>query len=1495
MADKKPRTRAGTEVQHFQVGGLGRAAKIFSNVGKGEKSLEAAQNLMRSGRELSLAERQFVAEVAAKQAEELARERFRPTPQLGSVEAQKSKGPSPKPARAKPKTKAEISAIAERVAPQMMGEFVRAKPGESKSVAGKSKKQWDIEQELQHDMQRSREVPEAQNIDLEPHKGSVMLSLPGDTSIADYDIFGIGGQGLRMPSRQYGGPRFGLGHPEEAGWASGLDQAAAFQRRVNAASGQYGDVPVLANYLAMGPQGLNYATHYTDALLKAIDTSKMRPKDIEHFNRIIRYGSEDVRMPDFPGIENPEAAYLYLAQNPIGRKLIFNPTMQLSGTTEGLGLPSGLNVRHAITEPELRDLEPGMTGFSMLQMEPGVANLKPSMHPTYSHDIPGKFLGRTDILYPYEMTFPDTLAEIRANPRQAKQEFGTLQFLGGKQVIDQQLLDELGEYRRRIKELTGKAEGGDVSKDDVDVERLLNEHVNAFKDPATGVSGLMASKGFSPLEGVDMRGMATLIQNAGPKDIKDLALTIELAKRMGIKLNEKGLSQIYGKLSDDGGLRLGYSPKDKSAHLSYWAPFAEGGGVHMGGGGNPGEVSGDMFKPKPLTIPEPLTDLADAFKRQFSREKRSMSKPGALTDVLLRGPVALTVGAPMDIIGMGGDALDWLQTKIPGLRERSVMDQPRSVVDKSLPVLGYQPKFKIGPEGDMPFGSAHAQELMNRSGLTTGEERPLLELGSAIFAPGATAKALKYGKAGAKALAPTAMDIMETQLQRATSPMRMSVVPEGGPVAGKLKAPANDVGFYNPAEKAALNLQRKKGSGSAFVSDLKKTPGVNDERLTELGLGDLASRPEVTSAEVLAATEQNRIPLRESVSRPPKETEYLLEAEKTLQAENRYMESGIKDIEKQIEDIKAMYPNSPIIAERTEKIATLRSLIQKNNERLANLSPARFSPDTHPDWNMPGGENYREIRVGLPNTHTREYVHEWYDPATQTSKQFATQEEAIADKSKPAGAVIVKREIGEKNVPFYDTRHHGNEPNVLFHLRVADHVDAEGKKGLLIDELQSDWHQKGREKGYVPKNIEQQLKEGEQRLAVLNKELNDVMTKTLSVQDGSKEHDLLSQKLQQILDQIYKEVNLSKGLHDARSSGVPDAPFKDNWYQLGLKRAIKEAADTGMDRVYLTTGARQADRYDLSQHVSEIHLSGSNLVAYDKQGNEIIQQTGVNKDNLADYIGKEAAKKLLEQEPQGTLRSLSGLDLKVGGEGMKQWYDRNYKNFLDKYAKQFGAQVGETTLPGAALTRDKLSARDMHNLMDNPEFKKILDEEFIRVANEPRVTGKIEPQGVGEFKVVWSDGTMSGGYSAQGARDRLALGRNKESGEKTAWNAALKRFGGEKVYYIDITPEMRKSAAKGQSYKEGGAVAMAAGGAVDYEARFNKMLQDHVAGMAEGGAVDYESRFNDMLQKHVQGMAEGGEVENEYNNDPDMSDGGRFVQAPAFADGGAVKSIWTVN
>jgi hypothetical protein len=191
-------------------------------------------------------------------------------------------------------------------------------------------------------------------------------------------------------------------------------------------------------------------------------------------------------------------------------------------------------------------------------------------------------------------------------------------------------------------------------------------------------------------------------------------------------------------------------------------------------GGAPSEV---MFKPKPLQMPAMFTDAANALKSEFNKERRSMSKPGAVSDVLLRGPAAFAMGAPSDIVQMGGDALDWLQTKIPALRK------PASVMDtgpEKTPPMGYAPKVQLGPEGQMPYGTEHAQELMKRAGMTTDEERPLFELGSALAAPFAP-KAGKLAYKGAKKLAPTAAEMALDIASKYGVDPRMNIIkPKGG-------------------------------------------------------------------------------------------------------------------------------------------------------------------------------------------------------------------------------------------------------------------------------------------------------------------------------------------------------------------------------------------------------------------------------------------------------------------------------------------------------------------------------------------------------------------------------------------------------------------------------------------------------------------------------------------------------------------------------------------
>ena len=371
--------------------------------------------------------------------------------------------------RAVPKTKAEIEAIAQRIAPQMLGDFVRGEKG-TQSVAGKTQKQFAKEKEMVHDIRPTGdERPLPKIVDIEKLKDQVMIGIPGDPTISGQTVHSIAGVPLESPSPQHGGPLYGLGR-DDAFWASGLGAANRVQNLAREASQQY-DKPVLGKYIMMGPESINYAQHYADANLSAIDPSKMTKGQIESFNNLVREGYPYVKnkeryqrvFPAFPGIENPSEAYLHFSIDPELRKH-FNALMQMPTVTEKHGLPSGIDVRHAITEPDLRDLETGVTGKSIGRLRPEVTKLGLSEHPTYSHDIPGEFLGSSKYPIPYELSFPDTVKAIRENPKQAPHEFGSLKMVGPRQVIDQQMIDEIKQYEEAIKKLTGKKKGGTVHK-----------------------------------------------------------------------------------------------------------------------------------------------------------------------------------------------------------------------------------------------------------------------------------------------------------------------------------------------------------------------------------------------------------------------------------------------------------------------------------------------------------------------------------------------------------------------------------------------------------------------------------------------------------------------------------------------------------------------------------------------------------------------------------------------------------------------------------------------------------------------------------------------------------------------------------------------------------------------------------------------------------------------------------------------------------------------
>jgi len=430
-----------------------------------------------------------------------------------------------------------------------------------------------------------------------------------------------------------------------------------------------------------------------------------------------------------------------------------------------------------------------------------------------------------------------------------------------------------------------------------------------------------------------------------------------------------------------------------------------------------------------------------------------------------------------------------------------------------------------------------------------------------------------------------------------------------------------ELGFYSAAKEAVNSIQQPKGTGEQFLKQIEKTPGVKPEEIKWTGLDDfLKSKKSVTKAEVQEFLDKNRVDVQE------------------VNLDN--------------------------------KTATYSGELPK------------FSKYT-----LPGGENYREILLTLPTRgqteldsaqkvagdlrlQTANLMEQWKsaselnpgDPNNAALYQKVAESRKLRDKAEEA-AQSLKDQIKSQT---YQSSHF-DQPNILAHLRVNDRVDTDGKKVLFVEEVQSDWHQTGRKRGYKNLEVEKQILDIEEQMSNLA-DIRDPVTN--QIVDEEKFSALWRKK-----DELLKQMGT-----------VPDAPFKTTWHELAMKRAIQLAAEGGYDRVAFTTGKTQAERYDLSKQIQDITIKRDQSVftiqATDKNGKLAIYKTVPDLRNLDEYVGKDLAEKVKDDfaNKSGNEHSYDGLDLQVGGEGMKKFYDQILPKFLDKYAKKWDAKTGMTNI-----------------------------------------------------------------------------------------------------------------------------------------------------------------------------------------------------------------------
>lgn len=462
------------------------------------------------------------------------------------------------------------------------------------------------------------------------------------------------------------------------------------------------------------------------------------------------------------------------------------------------------------------------------------------------------------------------------------------------------------------------------------------------------------------------------------------------------------------------------------------------------------------------------------------------------------------------------------------------------------------------------------------------------------------------------------------------------------------------------------------------------------------------------------------------------------------------------------------------------------------------------------NWTLPGGENYRELLLTLPPIG-EENIRRDVIPGKEA--EYAAVQKKIADLNARLGigesAEYERARLAEGDQLLAErdtytrplrpavgayTHSHWDESNILAHARFNERLDSEGRRVLFVEEIQSDWHQKGREKGYAESDLAAEL---DRSHAVLAGELanardavgegvgSGLMGNGETFWDKTREKDGDYLKVGQItsegevlirpeateqqaagirkIAEVEAQARAILDQRDAARAGVPDAPFRKTWHELMFRRMLRWAAENDFDVLAWTTGEQQAERYNLSKQVVIEYGSkeGGYWVHVWKADTDetVLIERGLDENKLADLVGKEVARKIVDGEGTAPryyksegVKRLAGDDLKIGGEGMKGFYDKILVDYAKKYLKQWGAKVGETLLSTGKVERYSLVNRG------------------------------------GGWRIVDTE-THGGDY----------VGPTFHSGDEAETWLKLNGYTDEPVHSLTLTPEMRESVLQGQT------------------------------------------------------------------------------------------------
>lgn len=520
-------------------------------------------------------------------------------------------------------------------------------------------------------------------------------------------------------------------------------------------------------------------------------------------------------------------------------------------------------------------------------------------------------------------------------------------------------------------------------------------------------------------------------------------------------------------------------------------------------------------------------------------------------------------------------------------------------------------------------------------------------------------------------------------------------------------------GFYSPIEKIINDSKQDKLPTKQWIEKY-----ANSEEAQFTGLKDWLAQQEgsVSKSDIQKFLKDNRINVVEVVKGqgelnvvPMEDEPNILEVFAADDPNGDYRGSIGEII---IEDNGKFTANIPEAPKRT--FNTQREAEQYIKSKTGYAEQTKFS-----QYQLEGEkENYKEILVTLPSKISSLddvsidlYGIPFKQLKTEYPNSFEFKEDRVIE--------VLERTIesGDGGKQFKST--HFEEPNILVHLRMNTRKDSEGNKVLFLEEVQSDWGQEGKKRGFKDTLNQENIniiKKSKEKIEEYNKILKNLglspdltdweieqfkrgqtgeslqisreiykLIDILGSVKNNRDYDALNKKIeeyqaqrssiQQSINQAFDGIEVeNKKINNAEynikiisKTATQTAPFVTDtnaWTKLGLKVALKEAVAQGVDKIAWTTGEQQNERYDLRKQVDSVHYQnnedGTYLVYAKKDGNTLFKQKELKENELESSFGKDVAEKIINDRGQSidglSTKMLRGDDLRVGGKGMKGFY-----------------------------------------------------------------------------------------------------------------------------------------------------------------------------------------------------------------------------------------------